>query len=95
MRTWAPQGRRLVTIVRARHHYFSDVNLLPIVRRREPIAELIMEVIGAVCVGFLDGRVEEVLQGEVETRGMEIEWYEEQGKRKKRLVGEAGDVVIH
>jgi platelet-activating factor acetylhydrolase len=94
MRMWAPEGRRLLTVVRAYHHYFSDVYMLPILRRHVPTASPVMDVIEKLCVAFLEDRLEEGLEG-VKTRPMEIEWFEEKGKSKQRLVGDVADVVVH
>jgi platelet-activating factor acetylhydrolase len=94
MQTWEPQGNRLLTVVRGRHYYFSDVNLLPFVKWRVPNAEPIMDVIAKLCIAFLEGRGESAL-GEVKTRQLEIEAYEENGEKKRKLVGDVADVVIH
>jgi platelet-activating factor acetylhydrolase len=94
MQTWEPKGNRLLTVVRGRHYYFSDANLLPFVRWRVPNAEPIMDVIAKLCIAFLEGHGETALQ-EVKTREVEIEDYEENGEKKRRLVGNVADVVIH
>ncbi|KZP24695.1 hypothetical protein FIBSPDRAFT_856902 [Athelia psychrophila] len=93
---WEPAGRRVLTLVRAEHISFSDFPLLPLIRRGKAVA--LMDLTVELSVAFLDGRVDEAVAAMgPRARKMEVE---EVGKRKdgrpkRRLVGEVGDVVVH
>jgi len=91
---WEPEGRRVLTLVRAVHVSFSDFHLLPIIRRAS--AEILMDVISKLSLAFLDGNMEDVLR-DVRTRKMEIEviGQKKDGEPKRRCVGEVGEVIIH
>lgn len=80
--------------MRAEHVSFSDFPLLPILRRAS--AEILMDIISKLSLGFLDGNIDDTLDT-VRTRKMEIEVIgkKKDGKPKRRCIGEAGDVIIH
>lgn len=73
---------------------FSDFPLLPVIRRKP--AQILMDVISRLSIAFLDGKVEDAL-GDVQTRNMEIEvtGKRKDGRPKRKLVGNVGDVIIH
>lgn len=82
--------------MRAEHISFSDFPLLPLIRRAKAV--VLMDLTTDLSLAFLDGRVDEALSGMgLRARKMEVE---EVGKRKdgrpkRQLVGEVGDVVVH
>lgn len=80
--------------MRSRHIHFSDFKLLPIIRNTS--ASTIMAVITKLSLAFLDERTDDALK-EVRTRGMETDMggKGKDGKPKKRLIGEVGDVIVH
>jgi len=93
---WEPEGRRVLTLVRAVHLSFSDFPLLPIIRRAS--AETLINLISKLSLAFLDGNMamEDALR-DVRTRKMEIEVIgkKKDGEPKRRCIGEVGDVIIH
>jgi platelet-activating factor acetylhydrolase len=91
---WEPEGQRVLTLVRAEHASFSDFPLLPILRRAG--AQIVMDLLSKLSLAFLDGQMEEAL-GEVKTRKMEVEIIGKlkDGKPKRRLIGEVGEIIIH
>jgi hypothetical protein len=55
----------------------------------------LLQKISELSVAFLDDRMEEALARSV-TRGMEVETVKgRRGKEKRRLVANAGDIIIH
>ncbi|TFK49705.1 alpha/beta-hydrolase [Heliocybe sulcata] len=95
------QPGRILTLVGAQHISFSDFPLLVPARFQGGVDA--MKMLGVVCKitdkfldGDGDGKVEEGLEGEgIKVREMDLVWEEKNGKRKSRLVGEPGDVVVH
>jgi len=81
-------------LARATHQSFSDYTvLLPrfLVRKEVQLLQKISELSAA----FLDDRMEEVLDRSV-TREMEVETVKSRrGKEKRRLVANAGDIIVH
>jgi platelet-activating factor acetylhydrolase len=86
---------RVLTVVRAQHISFSDFPLIA-PRRLQGDAEKIMGTISTLAETFFSGYVglgsEELKVEGIVTRKLEVG---EDEKGKKRLVGEAGDVVVH
>jgi platelet-activating factor acetylhydrolase len=73
---------------------FSDFGLLPIIRNTS--ATTIMTVITKLSLAFLDDRIDDGLR-EVKTRDMDTDMggKGKDGKPKRRLIGNAGDVIVH
>ncbi|KAH6915134.1 platelet-activating factor acetylhydrolase, isoform II-domain-containing protein [Coprinopsis sp. MPI-PUGE-AT-0042] len=93
IKDWTPGGGRIVTLVDSKHISFSDFPVLPLLGRR--IAKDIFGTIADISVGFLDDRFEETLE-KVKTRKMEITIIgkKKDGRPKRKLVGEPGDVIV-
>ncbi|KAL0949350.1 hypothetical protein HGRIS_009420 [Hohenbuehelia grisea] len=91
---WAPQGQRLLTVVRSQHPSFSDFLVLPVIRTKS--ARTLMGTIVALSVAFLDNRLREELRVR-KTREMEVRVVGKKpdGKPKRELLGEVGDVIVH
>lgn len=73
---------------------FSDFKILPLIRNKA--SETIMDVIGKLSLGFLDGRIEEVLET-CSVRKLEIETTPgktKDGRDKRQIVGNLGDVAV-
>lgn len=72
---------------------FSDFKLLPFVRNKA--SESIIDVIGKLSIGFLDGKVEEVLET-CSVRKIEVEVIgkTKDGRDKRQIIGNVGDVVV-
>ncbi|KAF8165535.1 platelet-activating factor acetylhydrolase, isoform II-domain-containing protein [Crassisporium funariophilum] len=89
---WEPQGGRIMTIVGSEHVSFSDFPVLPIIRKKA--ARPILDTIANLSLAFLDDSLEEALR-DVPTRKMEIKivGVKKDGKPKKKLVGNVGDVI--
>ncbi|KAF7332044.1 ATP-dependent Zn protease [Mycena kentingensis (nom. inval.)] len=94
VRHWGPQPARLVTLVGSEHVSFSDFPMLPLVRKTA--AETLMDRVSELSVAFLEGSLEEALGKTVPTRPMEtkIVGKRPDGRPKRTLVGDVGDVVI-
>ncbi|KAF9464383.1 platelet-activating factor acetylhydrolase [Collybia nuda] len=90
---WEPQGQRIMTLVGSQHASFSDFPGLPVFRRRG--AEILMDVISKLSIGFLDDQLEQALKT-VKTRKMEIEIIgkKKDGRPKRKLVGSIGDIIV-
>ena len=80
--------------MKSKHETFSDFPVLPIVRNLARTK--LMEIIGTLCLAFLDGNLEDSLDGMV-TRSMvvAVNGKKKDGKPKRVLVGEVGDVIVH
>ncbi|KAJ7507988.1 platelet-activating factor acetylhydrolase, isoform II-domain-containing protein [Mycena galericulata] len=91
---WEPQGRRLLTLVGSQHASFSDFPLLPLVRTRA--ASALRDRAAELTLSFLDGALEAVLN-KVPIRKMEVKIIgtHKDGRPKRTLIGEVGDVVVH
>jgi platelet-activating factor acetylhydrolase len=91
---WEPEGRRVLTLVHAEHSSFSDFPLLPILRRNN--AQVLMDLLSRLSLAFLDGQMEDALR-DAKPRKMEVEIIgkTKDGKLKRRLVGEVGEIIIH
>jgi platelet-activating factor acetylhydrolase len=76
------------------HASFSDFPVTPIIRKKS--ARPLLETISTLSLAFLDDRLEEALVSEVSTTDMEIEviGLKKDGKPKRKLIGNVGDVII-
>ncbi|KAH9021162.1 platelet-activating factor acetylhydrolase, isoform II-domain-containing protein [Lactarius pseudohatsudake] len=87
----------LLTIIRGQHNSFSDLPVMPPVPIRKSTARPIMNVIKTLTLSFLDDQ----LPGSVNrlnVRKLEIEYPKSRPwskNPKRRLVGNAGDIIIH
>ncbi|KJA29853.1 hypothetical protein HYPSUDRAFT_127126 [Hypholoma sublateritium FD-334 SS-4] len=90
---WEPQGGHILTILGSAHVSFSDFPVLPIIRKRT--ARPVLDTITNLSLSFLDDRLSEAIQT-IPTRTMEIEivGVKKDGKPKRKLVGNVGDVII-
>jgi len=91
---WEPHGGRILTLVGSVHASFSDFPVTPIIRKKS--ARPLLETISTLSLAFLDDRLEEALVSEVSTTDMEIEviGLKKDGKPKRKLIGNVGDVII-
>ncbi|KAJ7684003.1 platelet-activating factor acetylhydrolase, isoform II-domain-containing protein [Mycena rosella] len=91
---WEPQGRRLLTLVGSKHVSFSDFPVLPLVRTKA--ATTLMERTAMLSLAFLDGTLDAALE-RVPTRKMveKVIGKRKDGRPKRTIVGEVGDVVVH
>ncbi|KAF8639716.1 hypothetical protein AX17_000978 [Amanita inopinata Kibby_2008] len=94
VQAWEPEGDRIITLVGSQHTSFSDFPILPLVQRKE--ARLLLDTIVHVSLAFLDSSLElklDVLpKRSMETR---IIGFKPNGKPKRKLVGNAGDIIVH
>ncbi|KAJ7094602.1 platelet-activating factor acetylhydrolase, isoform II-domain-containing protein [Mycena belliarum] len=93
---WEPQGRRLLTLVGSQHASFSDFPVLPLVRTKA--AGTLINVTAKLSLAFLDGpSALDAMLKRVPTRRMEekIIGKRKDGRPKRTLVGNVGDVVVH
>ncbi|TFK43726.1 platelet-activating factor acetylhydrolase, isoform II-domain-containing protein [Crucibulum laeve] len=90
---WEPDGKSILTLVGSQHVNFSDFPVLPIVHKKG--ARKIMNTIGTLSLAFLDGKLDQCLEEEVNTVKMEINivGVKKDGKPKRKLVGKIGDVI--
>ncbi|KAJ7765061.1 platelet-activating factor acetylhydrolase, isoform II-domain-containing protein [Mycena maculata] len=91
---WEPQGRRLLTLVGSRHAHFSDFPQLPLVRTK--VAAVQRDRVAKLTLAFLDGKLDVALE-QVPTRKMEIKTVgtRKDGRPKRMIIGDVGDVVVH
>lgn len=91
---WEPHGGRILTLVGSVHTSFSDFPVMPIIRKKS--ARPLLETISTLSLAFLDDRLEETLVSEVSTTNMEIEviGLKKDGKPKRKLIGNVGDVIV-
>ncbi|KAF8195710.1 platelet-activating factor acetylhydrolase, isoform II-domain-containing protein [Mycena galopus ATCC 62051] len=94
VKAWEPQGRRLLTLIGSQHASFSDFPVLPVVRTKP--AEKLIDVIATLTVAFLDGTLDAALE-RVPTKKYEekIIGKRKDGRPKRTIVGDVGDVVVH
>ncbi|KZT13050.1 uncharacterized protein LAESUDRAFT_754072 [Laetiporus sulphureus 93-53] len=94
---------KLLTLIRAKHVSFSDFSVIPPLGNVSHTGRQVLRIIGDLAVAFLsdeDGReLGNVLMG-LHIRDMEVEHKGEvkgapPGRRKRRIVGEVGEVIIH
>jgi platelet-activating factor acetylhydrolase len=80
--------------VKSKHESFSDFLVFPIIRSSAAVK--IMDVLGMLCLAFLDGNLEDALAS-LSTRTMttKVVGKKKDGRPKRALVGEVGDVVVH
>ncbi|KAF8897699.1 platelet-activating factor acetylhydrolase [Infundibulicybe gibba] len=91
--SWEPEEKRILTLVGSQHHSFSDAQVLPLIRRKS--SEMLLEVIARLSVAFLDGRLDSLLE-ETPTIPMRVEIIgkRKDGRPKRKLVGNVGDIVV-
>ncbi|KAJ7129494.1 platelet-activating factor acetylhydrolase, isoform II-domain-containing protein [Mycena epipterygia] len=91
---WEPQGRRLLTLIGSQHASFSDFPVLPLVRTKS--AATLMDLATMLSLAFLDGTLDAALE-RVPTKKMEekVIGKRKDGRPKRTIVGEVGDVVVH
>lgn len=90
---WEPHGGKILTLVGSVHVSFSDFPLLPIFRKRTALP--IMDVITKLSLAFLDDKLDETLRT-VPTTKMDISiiGVKKDGKPKRKLIGNPGDVIV-
>jgi platelet-activating factor acetylhydrolase len=92
---------RMLTLVRAQHMSFSDVLALAPARLQPSDGRALLRTVCLLADKFLRREVKmagpELGVDGVRTRGMEVEWVAagEGREKKKRIVGEEGDIVLH
>ncbi|KAK7060480.1 hypothetical protein VNI00_001245 [Paramarasmius palmivorus] len=95
VKKWGPESK-LLTLVRSRHHHFSDFAVLPLVQQKGPVK--LMDIIEELSLSFLDGQLNQKLESQ-KTRKMEVEVMGDRkdawGGPKRRIIGELGDIVVH
>ncbi|KAJ7682620.1 hypothetical protein DFH06DRAFT_1161674 [Mycena polygramma] len=91
---WQPQGRRLLTLIGSQHSSFSDLPVLPLMRTKS--GTTLMDLTATLSLAFLDGTFDAALE-RVPIKEMEIKIIgkRKDGRPKRTLVGEVGDVVVH
>ncbi|KAG6911247.1 hypothetical protein DXG01_003114 [Tephrocybe rancida] len=93
IKAWEPEGGLLLTLVASKHEAFSDFPSLPVIR--SSAAKTHMDVLSKLSIAFLDGKLEEALRS-TSTRKLEAEVIgkKKDGKPKRKLLGEVGDVIV-
>lgn len=93
VKDWTPGSGKIVTLVNSKHTTFSDFPILPLIGGR--VAKSMFGTIADISIGFLDDRFDETLET-VKTREKEINIVgkKKDGKPKRKLVGESGDVIV-
>lgn len=107
---WEPQGRRLLTLstlyflifgcntkkcsVGSQHASFSDFPVLPVVRTKA--AETLIDLTAKLSLAYLDDTLDTALE-RVPTRKMEekVIGKRKDGRPKRTLIGEVGEIVVH
>ncbi|KAJ6539521.1 platelet-activating factor acetylhydrolase, isoform II-domain-containing protein [Mycena capillaripes] len=91
---WEPQGRKLLTLIGSQHHSFSDFPVLPVVRTKA--AATLIDLTATLSLAYLDGTLDAALE-RVPTRKMEekIIGKRKDGRPKRTLIGEVGDIIVH
>ncbi|KAI9467366.1 platelet-activating factor acetylhydrolase, isoform II-domain-containing protein [Lactarius psammicola] len=87
----------LLTIIGGQHNSFSDLPVMPPIPIRKSTARPIMNVIKTLTLSFLDNHLPSSVNS-LNIRKLEIEYPKSRPWAKipkRRLVGNAGDVVIH
>ncbi|KIY74180.1 hypothetical protein CYLTODRAFT_341028 [Cylindrobasidium torrendii FP15055 ss-10] len=96
VKTWGPKST-FVTLAGSSHAQFSDFLTLPFVPKRKRGMK-IMDCVDRLSNAFVDGRLEEQLEGETR-RNMEVitlpgkkdKW----GQAPRKLAGDLGDIIVH
>ena len=80
-------------IVGSRHTSFSDFNILPVIGQKHERA--IIDRIGALALAFLDDKLDDGIAAVPTTElKEEIVGVKKNGKPKRKLLGNVGDVII-
>ncbi|KDR83955.1 hypothetical protein GALMADRAFT_133340 [Galerina marginata CBS 339.88] len=89
---WEPKGGRIMTIVGSEHVSFSDFPVLPVFKKK--FARPILDTITELSLSFLDDKLDHTLRT-IPTTTMEVEviGVKKDGKPKRRLIGNPGDVI--
>jgi platelet-activating factor acetylhydrolase len=80
--------------VRSQHVSFSDFPVLPVIRTKS--AAKLMDITADLSLAFLDGTLTETLE-QLPTKSMEakIIGKRKDGRPKRTIVGDVGDIVVH
>jgi len=87
----------LLTIIGGQHNSFSDLPVMPPIPLRKSTARPIMDVIKTLTLSFLDDRLPSSVN-RLNIRKLEIEYPKSRPwaqNPKRRLIGNAGDVIVH
>ena len=81
-------------IVGSKHQSFSDFPILPLIKTKEALK--LHDTFVSASLAFLDSDFEQFLEP-VPKRGMEVLviGMKENGKPKRKLLGDVGDVIVH
>ncbi|PFH51356.1 hypothetical protein AMATHDRAFT_175231 [Amanita thiersii Skay4041] len=92
VKAWEPEGEKIVTLVGSVHTSFSDFPILPLARRKR--ARILMDIIVQLALSFLDSDLEQAT--DVPKREMEVRivGVKPNGKPKRKLVGNLGDIIV-
>lgn len=91
--SWELSRLKLLTIVRSRHVSFSDFPTLPLVSTKT--TRLVMNRISSLCLTFLDGNTNEKIDSLLPKRMVvKVTGRRSDGRPKRQLVGNPGDIVI-
>ncbi|KAG7096762.1 hypothetical protein E1B28_004174 [Marasmius oreades] len=93
VRKWGRQAR-LITLIRSVHYDFSDFSWLPFLRKKSK--NVLLEHIEGLSISFLDGTIEETLE-QMQTRSFDVQVVgkKKDGRPKRQITGELGDIIIH
>ena len=86
---------RLVTVVRSQHQSFSDFPLLFSFGKNAQQCLSFLDTFGRLALGFLGGSLDEALDSHAKATGKVTTTTDKNGKAVSRLVGNAGEIVIH
>ena len=94
--SWSPHpdnGLCVHYLVGSRHTSFSDFNILPVVGPKHEKA--IIDRIGALALAFLDDKLDDGIAAVPTTElKEEIVGVKKDGKPKRKLLGNIGDVIV-
>ncbi|CAA7260046.1 unnamed protein product [Cyclocybe aegerita] len=90
---WEPEGGKILTLVGSAHVSFSDFPVLPIIRKKT--AQPILDTIAKLSLAFLEDKLDEALETLPKTKmEVKIVGVKKDGKPKRKLVGNVGDVIV-
>ncbi|KAJ7283996.1 platelet-activating factor acetylhydrolase, isoform II-domain-containing protein [Mycena rebaudengoi] len=91
---WDVQEKSLFTLGGSQHVSFSDFPVLPVIRTKS--AAKLMDITADLSLAFLDGTLTETLE-QLPTKSMEakIIGKRKDGRPKRTIVGDVGDIVVH